>query len=210
MQVLTLTVGPQYQTNCYMVYDTQNRAVVIDPGDEADRIISAIHEHDLTVEAVLLTHNHFDHIMAAQDILCETGAALYAFGDDAATLQDPVRVLLHLSGRDTVCPLVADRTLQDGDTVSVGDMTFSVLHTPGHTPGSCCYLVEDAMFSGDTLFCNSIGRMDMAGGSPRAMLRSVQTLSRLTKNYTVYPGHGPATTLETEKINNPYLRKHGK
>lgn len=209
MQVITLVVGDMYQTNCYIVYDDQNRAAVIDPGDEAMRIMDVIHAHGLSVEAILLTHNHFDHIMAADTVLKQTGAKLYAFGADAEALQDPTRILLHMSPRDDFAPLTADRVLADGDTVTVGDMSFCVMHTPGHTPGSCCYIAGDVMFSGDTLFENSIGRMDFVGGSTRDMLLSLRRLYRLTEDYTVYPGHGPATTLQREKYNNPYMRRHG-
>ena len=210
MKIVTLVVGDMYQTNCYIVYDEQKRAAVIDPGDEADRILSVIRDHGLSVEAVLLTHHHFDHIMAADAVLKATGAKLYAFGSDAALLQDPNHILLYMSPYDSCAPLTADRALADGDTVSVGAMTFRALHTPGHTAGSCCYIADDVMFSGDTLFENSIGRMDFVGGSPRDMLQSMQKLYRLTADYTVYPGHGPATTLAREKVNNPYMRRHGR
>lgn len=209
MQIITLVVGDMCQTNCYIVYDDTKCAVVIDPGDDAVRIMETVRAHDLSVEAVLLTHNHFDHIMAADTVLKQTGAKLYAFGADAEALSDPARVLLYMSPYDNMASLTADYVLADNDTVTVGDMTFRVMHTPGHTPGSCCYIAGDVMFSGDTLFENSIGRMDFVGGSPRDMLLSVRKLYHLTENYTVYPGHGPATTLLQEKYNNPYMRKHG-
>ncbi len=210
MQIVTLVVGAEYQTNCYIVYDEQKRAAVIDPGNEAHRILSVIRDRDLWVEAVLLTHHHFDHIMAADEVIKQTGAKLYAFGDDARSLQDPTKTLLDISPYDSCALLTADRVLTDGDTVSIGALTFRVMHTPGHTPGSCCYIVDDVMFSGDTLFENSIGRMDFVGGNPREMLLSVRKLYQLIPNYTIYPGHGPATTLDREKINNPYMRRHGK
>ncbi len=208
MQIITLPVGG-YQANCYVVYDHTLQAFIVDPGAEADRILRAVESFHLKVKHVLLTHHHFDHIAAADAVLRQTGATLCMMEPDAIALPDPSRTMWAMAGVDGPCPLKADRLLHDGDTLTVGDMTIEVLHTPGHTPGSCCYLVGDTMFSGDTLFENSIGRVDFTGGSPRDMILSLRKLAALPDDYTVYAGHGDATTLNREKINNPYMRRHG-
>lgn len=208
MNILTLPVGG-YQANCYMVYDDAMNAFVIDPGAEPDRILRMIKQYGLRVQAVLLTHYHFDHIAAADAVLKATGAPLYMTAQDAAALSDPTSTMWAYARVDGPCPLKADRTFADGDTFTVGEMTVEVLCTPGHTPGSCCYLVGDTMFSGDTLFLDSIGRVDFVGGNPRDMILSLRKLAALPTNYTVYPGHGDATTLDREKIHNPYMRRHG-
>ena len=207
MNVITLPVGA-YQANCYIVYDNAMNAFIVDPGAEPDRILRMIKQYHLKVQTVLLTHHHFDHIAAADAILRATGAQLALAEADAMTLSDPSRTMWAFARVEGPCPLKADRVLHDGDMLTVGEMTVQVLCTPGHTPGSCCYLVDDVMFSGDTLFLDSIGRVDFAGGSPRDMIDSLQKLADLDGDYTVYAGHGDATRLSREKAHNPYMRRH--
>jgi len=207
MQIITLPVG-SYQANCYIVYDDVCNAFIVDPGAEADRILRAVEQHHLRVKAVLLTHAHFDHIAAADAVLKATGAPLMLTADEAVLLSAPSHTMWAYARVDGPCPLKADRTLRDGATVAVGDMTITVLCTPGHTPGSCCYLVDDVMFSGDTLFLDSIGRVDFVGGSPADMVESLGKLASLQEDYTVYAGHGDPTRLSREKAYNPYMKRN--
>ena len=204
MTVLPIPVG-QLQTNCYLVYTPPDQAVLIDPGDEATRILAVVREHGATVRAVLLTHAHFDHMMAAQEVSASLAAPLYAPAGDSEALTDGVRNLSALMGGRT-CHVKADHLLSEGDHVAVGDITFQVLHTPGHTPGSVCYDVPEAgvLFSGDTLFYHSYGRTDFPGGSERDMVASLRRLWALPGDRKVYPGHGGPTTLAQERRCNPY------
>lgn len=205
MNHLCLSVG-MLETNCYLVWDEQGIGAVIDPGDNASAILGAIQEQGITVEAVLLTHVHFDHFMAAQTVLQRTGAKLYVPAADAAALTDPALNLTALIGTPYVLPTEPTRTLCDGDTVTVGDLTFTVWHTPGHTVGSSCYQIEDTLFAGDTLFCGSVGRTDLPGGDAAVLLRSLSRLKALPDDTEVLSGHGEPTTIGWEKEQNPYWK----
>ena len=205
--VHTLTVGG-CQANCYIVFDEINHAAVIDPGDEAARILAEICRFQFKVDAVLLTHAHFDHMMAAAAVLAETGAPLMITEADAPALHDPATNLWSWGHAPAPCTLKPDRLLHDGDTLTVGRMTLRVMETPGHTVGSCCFLTDDGIFTGDTLFAGSIGRMDLPGGNPRRMLESLRRLTSLPGDAAIFPGHGEATRMLIEKQSNPYLRRH--
>ena len=187
-----LTLG-LYQTNIYIL-SNDREAVVIDPGYEADTILDALEGKQL--KAILLTHGHFDHVGAVKELVAETGCEVYIHPAEA-----------------TLPPMITDgqlyytHTYSEGDTVSpIDGVELTVLHTPGHTPGSVCLLMKDQMFSGDTLFEGSCGRIDLPGGNPQQMLQSLRRLASLQADYTVHPGHGGSTTLAAEKRYNPYLR----
>ena len=203
MRYLCIPVG-DIQTNCYLVFDEGGKGVVVDPGGDAACILDRISEHDLKVEHVLLTHVHFDHILAAEQVLKATGTDLLVPRDDEAALHHPDLSLLSMV-RQSV-RLKADRLIDDGDCITAGTLTFRTLHTPGHTPGSSCYLCGDLLISGDTLFAGSAGRTDFPGGDFSALRRSLERLSKLEGDYTVLPGHGPSTTLAEEKEQNPYMK----
>lgn len=194
-----LPVGA-YQANCCLVYDESGRAIVIDPGDEAARLLAKIRENGLQVEAILLTHAHFDHIGAVQALQHETGAPLYVHEAEQKALTNPVYSMV-----TEPLSFVADHVLRDNDTVTVESMTFTVLHTPGHTEGSVCYLCENTLFAGDTLFAGSVGRTDFAGGSFTALRESLVRLSALPDQVVVVPGHGAETTIGAEKRSNPFM-----
>ncbi len=204
MQVNVLPVG-MLQTNCYILSAADNTAVIIDPGDEAERIVRFVKSQNLSVKAIWLTHGHFDHVEAVKPLKETFSCPVIACRCEQTLLADP---MLNLSGHftDHAVSLTADVYYDDRDTFVFGSETVTVLHTPGHTSGSCCYLVGDMLFSGDTLFQCSIGRTDFPTGDMRAMQASLERLAHLSGNFTVYPGHGPATDLQTEKQQNPYMQ----
>ena len=194
MNVKKLALGA-YQTNCYLLWEG-DKAVVIDPGYEPDTILRALETLGMDLSAILLTHGHFDHVGAVKELVAETGCEVYIHAAEAA-----------LPPMMTAGELYFTRTYAEGDTICpIPGLELTVLHTPGHTPGSVCLLWGDQMFSGDTLFAGSCGRVDFPGGNPQEMLRSLRRLASLEADYRVHPGHGESTTLAEEKRYNPYLR----
>lgn len=192
MELNKLTLG-LYQTNCYIVNAAGNpHCCIIDPGYEPETILGKVRALGLTVDAILLTHGHFDHVGAVAEIAAETDCAVYI---SAADLSLPPMI--------TNGKLYYTHTYQG--SVNAAGLTFQVIPTPGHTPGSVCLVCEDVMFSGDTLFCGSCGRTDLPGASAQAMAASLKTLAALPGNYRVYPGHGASTELSWERERNPYL-----
>jgi glyoxylase-like metal-dependent hydrolase (beta-lactamase superfamily II) len=197
MLIKTLEVG-QLGTNCYVVSDESTlECAVIDPGAEASTILDYIEANRLKVQAIFLTHAHFDHVMALEDVQSETGAIVYVNARelDNARARDEARIL-------NVPDL---RYYVDGDEITVGALTFRVYETPGHTMGSVTLECGDALFTGDTLFHDSCGRTDL-GGDMDMMLASLRRLSSLPGDYEVYPGHAESSTLENERRFNYYVR----
>lgn len=204
MNVISLTLGP-LGTNCYILYGDDGRAAVIDPAFSADRINAVLEEKGLVLDKILLTHAHFDHIMAAEE-LRRDGAVLCIHEADEEMLYNSVlNCMQEFMGRSIKFEK-AERLLTDGDIIEVGGEELSVLHTPGHTKGSVCYVSEEYIFSGDTLFRDGVGRCDLYGGSFQTLCRSLSRLSALEKDRAVFPGHGEKTTLEYEKNNNLYMK----
>ena len=196
LQVHTLVLG-DYETNCYMVYRQENdECVIIDPGYEPQRVLTAAETMGLTIRAILLTHGHFDHVGAVRDIFADTDCDIYLCPDDC-----------HMPEAMTAGSLCYTCSMGDGDTLSLAGLEFQVLHTPGHTPGSVCLRCENALFAGDTLFAGSCGRTDLPCGNWQALRASLARLAALEEELIVYPGHGEATTLGAEKRYNPYLRQ---
>lgn len=191
----TLPLGA-YQTNCYILHqEASSSCVVIDPGYTPEVILDFLAGKGLTLEAILLTHGHFDHVGAVRDLAAETGCRVWLNPDD-----------LSMPPKLTAGPLYYTDTYSEGDTISPAGISFQVLSTPGHTPGSVCLIAEDFLFSGDTLFAGSCGRTDLPGGSTRAIRESLRRLATLPQDYSVHPGHGESTTLAWEKQYNPYMR----
>ena len=193
MNITVLPLG-SLQANCYVAAQGKQCAV-IDPGAQGTQLVQWLKDNGLTPAAVLLTHGHFDHVGAVK-------ALVEAFGMD---------VYLHKADTTMTGELAQGlywtKTCTEGETISVGEMSFRVLHTPGHTPGSVCYKAEDVLFTGDTLFAGSCGRTDFPGGSWEQMLSSLNRLAKLEENCAVFPGHGGKSDLLTERASNPYMKE---
>ncbi len=197
------------ETNCYIIYrekgtdEKPGKCVIVDPADNAPFIIKKCREMCLRPEAILLTHGHFDHILAAEDIRRTFHAPVCAGEKEAALLAEPSMNLTGMTGESMA--LEPDRLLRDGETLHLADADWRVIFTPGHTEGSVCYYDEaDAvLISGDTLFCESVGRTDLPTGSQEKLFVSVsEKLFALPDNTEVYPGHGEGTTIGHEKEYN--------
>lgn len=203
MKVSYFSVGA-LGTNCYIV-SGNGRAAIIDPGGDAQRILNVVKCNNLTVDCILLTHAHFDHIMAVDELCEATGAPVYVGAGDAPMLYDANFNLSAMVYPEQMVERTADRLLFEGDVVRVGDATLTVMETPGHTRGSICLAGENVLFTGDTLFHGSIGRTDLPGGDMGVLRHSLERLAALEGDYTVYAGHGEETTLSFQKKANPYL-----
>ncbi len=204
--VQTLMLG-SLATNCYLVYTGENQVVAADIGGDAEKLLRFIEERKLTLTKILLTHGHWDHIGAVAEVQRATGAEVYIHEQDAAMLSDTTLNLA--SWIDPWCDfesIMEYHTVKDGDVIEDGDAAFTVMHTPGHTKGSVCYICEDIILAGDTLFHMSRGRTDFPSGSDAEMLASFRKLRDLSGDYRVFPGHNESTTLEFERKNNPVMR----
>ncbi len=206
MEVKRLDTG-YMGTNTYVLYGGEPGAcVVIDPADDRP-VLDFMAENGLRCTHILLTHTHFDHIMGVAGLKAATGALVCAHADDAPGLHDASISLARMTSF-AVEPSEADVVLQDGDTLAAAGFTLRVLHTPGHSAGGVCYVLEaprKVIFSGDTLFYRSVGRTDLPHGSQSELLASIRNkLFTLEGDYLVYPGHGPATRLADERAGNPY------
>ena len=192
------------QTNCYLVWGENSKTcVVIDPGDAGELILRKIDALGLTVEAVFLTHGHFDHVGAVQTLVEKTGCALWMRESDWSVAPGYGTAQLFPLANCNFCEV---QFYEHDESLQAAGLTFTVWETPGHTWGSVCILTEDVLFTGDTLFAGTIGRTDFPGSSWETMQTSLEFLAAQEKNYTVYPGHGDATTLDTERKHNPFLR----
>ena len=199
-------VGP-LACNCYVVGDPATKeAIVIDPGGDANALIEGLAELQLRVVAIVATHAHFDHLIAAEAVRAHTGAPFYMHPSDRPLLDWFQESALMFLGMETGPPPEVDTSAAEGDVLRAGSVELSVLHTPGHSPGSISLVHERAVFSGDTLFAGSVGRTDLPGGDTRTLVDAVkQKLFGLDLALPVYPGHGPATTLERERATNPFV-----
>ncbi len=206
MILQTLLVGP-LGVNCYIVGDEQTReAIVIDPGGNASEILNVLQQQRLKLVAVVVTHAHFDHILALNEIRAAMHAPLWMHADEAPILAHAQEAGA-MWGMHVNQPAPAERLLQEGDTVSAGAIMLKVLHTPGHTPGGICLVEDKKVFVGDTLFQGSIGRTDFPGGDYATLMQSIRDkLLPLPDDTIVYPGHGATTTIGEEKQLNPFVR----
>ena len=207
IDVRSLTVGP-VQENCYVVRPAGgDRAVVFDPGDETPRILETIREMGVTVEAILLTHCHFDHIGAVAPVATVTGAPVYCPELERPVLAD-IMTYVPMPGIGPFDSYEADETVKGGETLELAGLAIDVIFTPGHSPGHVTYSVrgEDALFSGDVLFQGPVGRVDLPGGDGPTLIESIGTLLDTHPDETVvHPGHMGLTTLGAERATNPFL-----
>ncbi|MCQ2536068.1 MAG: MBL fold metallo-hydrolase [Lachnospiraceae bacterium] len=206
MKLKSLVVGP-VGTNCYIMSNDAKECIVVDPGEEAGRIAAYIKSEDLSVCGILLTHGHFDHITAVNELRDMFGCAVYAGSDEEKMLNDAA---LNSCGFGMGAPVVVKDVnyLSDEEVVELAGFSIRTLFTPGHTPGGVCFYIEKEgiLFSGDTLFCMSVGRTDFPGGSSSTLIRSIkEKLLPLPDDTKVYTGHGEATDIGFEKQNNYFL-----
>ena len=198
MLIKTLPVG-QYETNCYVITNEASlECVLIDPGDESNTIMDYLESNRLKCRAIMLTHGHFDHTGAVEAVMEETGAPVYMNAKDDIRNGATVYSGFELPE--------GGRYYDDGDKIEAAGLCFEIMATPGHTPGGVTIRCENALFTGDTLFCGSCGRVDMPGGDMQVELESLKRICSLPGDYEVYPGHMNSTTLERERMFNYYCR----
>lgn len=205
LKIQRMVLGP-VRTNCYLAVNQETKeCFVVDPADMAGLILTEIKEENLTARAVLLTHGHYDHIGAAEELRTALKIPIYASEMELPTLADTEKNLSAMFGHPMT--VKADRGLKDGEVLGIAGFSVQVFQTPGHTPGGACYYLEEekTLFSGDTLFAGSVGRSDFPGGSARTLQDSVRRLFReLPEDTNVYPGHESETDIGYEKRYNPY------
>jgi glyoxylase-like metal-dependent hydrolase (beta-lactamase superfamily II) len=208
LKVLTIPTAP-IEENCYIAYDEESKeALVIDPGNEGEKILSLLKGEDLKVQTILLTHGHWDHIGAVEELRRKLEVPVQIHGDDASMLTDSRQNLYAFMSGGRMEGEPADKVFREGAVFACGAYSFKVIHTPGHTPGGCCFYCQEAgvLFSGDSLFAEEIGRCDFPGGSLSSLVGSLkEKILCLPEETKVYPGHGPATRVGWERLHNPYL-----
>lgn len=206
MDINQLVVG-NIQTNCYIIKTNNNGAIVIDAGASPEAILGFLQKNNLKLKALLFTHGHFDHVSAINRLKDETDALIYIHQDDEELLLDPKKSFGSFYGMfPSFNPVKPDVLFKDDDVIEIDDIKLKVMHTPGHTKGSSIFICDDYIISGDTLFCGSIGRTDLYGGSMQTILQSLKKIACIKGEYIVLPGHGERTTLSYEKNTNPYLQ----
>ncbi|MCS7132201.1 MAG: MBL fold metallo-hydrolase [Nitrososphaeria archaeon] len=205
-----VTVGP-LDTNSYVVFDSGRReGILIDAGGDPVKILSVIEGCNLRMTGIYLTHGHFDHVLAVNDLKKELNCGFYIHDHDREILLQAPLDAERLLGLSIPRPPPPDGGIKEGDVIYVGGFKLEVIHTPGHTPGSVCFVADECVFTGDTLFAGSIGRTDLAGGDLEKLISSIQNkLFVLPDDCVVYPGHGPSTVLRVEKLMNPFVGKGG-
>lgn len=206
MRMARMTVGA-LATNCYIVSDeTTGRAFIVDPGGDAKRIMDKVEELHLKVEAILLTHGHFDHMMAVDQLREKFGCKVYLSKEEEELIKDPQQNVSAMFGRPIATS--ADEFVEDGQQLQIAGFQIEVLATPGHTKGGVCYYLkeQEIAFSGDTIFEGSVGRSDFPGGSASELIRSIKDkLCVLPDDTQLFPGHGDSTVVSYEKQYNPFL-----
>ncbi|MCM1330496.1 MAG: MBL fold metallo-hydrolase [Ruminococcus sp.] len=208
MKIIKLQAMDAFATNCYIMVTDERNAVMIDCPKGAEKILDDLKEHGAVLKKILLTHGHCDHIEALAEVAEKTGADVYIHKFDAPKLTDSRGNLSEYFAAYLDAPVRHyDKAIpvSDGDIIKQDELEFKVMHTPGHTSGCVCYTVEDVMFSGDTLFRDSIGRTDMVDGDYRVLSESLKKLTEIETDYRIFAGHGDETTLSREKNHNPYI-----
>ena len=208
MEIIKLPPMSNFGVNSYIVTAENMNGVLIDAPYGGESIIKTLMEKGIELKKILLTHGHCDHIAAAARIAAETGAKIYIHKFDEEKLSNDRTNLTQFFSLPPIDPVTNAVTVSDGDVITQDELEFEVLHTPGHTSGSVCYLLDGNMFSGDTLFNGSMGRTDMIDGNDSAMNETLKMLYEFDRNtnYALYPGHGQTSTMVEERQFNPYLR----
>ncbi len=208
MVVYSLVLGTKFQANCYVAENDNKEAFAVDIGGEPQELITFLRQNDLTLKKIFLTHGHYDHFYGVAEVARQTGAEVYIHQEDAQMLGSDLKSLAAFIGNDEFYPVEKYTIVNDGEVIDFCRTPVKVVHTPGHTDGSVCYICEDKMFTGDTLFRLSAGRTDFPGGSQTKLRNSLAILKKLgqDKDYEVYPGHESKTTLSYEIKHNQYMR----
>lgn len=209
MRIISLKPLSVCDTNSYIVASMCNSCVLIDAPADADYIYSQIKQRDLTLKKILLTHGHFDHIGAVADLVDKTKCSVYIHENDLEKLLTGDKKVARYFGNEEVRKVSNVKTFKDGEVIKLDEMKFDVLHTPGHTEGSSCFILDMNIFTGDTLFSRSVGRTDLPGGDTAVLTQSLKKIYDLPGNLTMYPGHMSTSTLDQERHYNPYLRGFG-
>jgi hydroxyacylglutathione hydrolase len=205
-KIHTIVVG-DLQTNCYIL-QSNNAAIIIDPGAQPERIVRFIRDIKVKPSRIIATHTHFDHVLGVDTVRAKLNIPFLIHRDDLSMLESMQSRVRQFMGFEVPPPPKVDRYLRDEDVLTVGDETVRVLHTPGHSPGSISLSGPGYVFTGDALFNQSIGRTDLPGGDLKTLIHSIgDRLFKLDDNTTVYPGHGPETTIGDEKLANPFVGK---
>jgi glyoxylase-like metal-dependent hydrolase (beta-lactamase superfamily II) len=205
-KIHTIVVG-RLQTNCYIL-QSDSAGIIVDPGDEADRIIRFIRDIKVKPSQIIATHTHFDHVLGVDEIRAKLKIPFMIHRDDLSMLESMQSRVRQIMGFEVPPPPKVDSYLKDGDVLKVGEETIRVLHTPGHSPGSISLSGGGYVLTGDALFNQSIGRTDLPGGDLQILIHSIrERLFKLDDETVVYPGHGPETTVGDEKIANPFVGK---
>ena len=204
MEITKLTLG-MLAVNCYIIKYSENKAAIIDPGDEGEIIAKELEKQNLTPTRIILTHGHFDHIGAAAFLKEKYNIPLYICEKDNIMLSDREKSGAYIAPFVKYDPTEADGFLKEGDIIELGEDSLKVMETPGHSEGSICLLGDDLIFTGDTLFQGSVGRTDLYSGNGKKLMESVKRLAGLEKDYKLYCGHGEDTSLEAERSFNPFF-----
>lgn len=211
MRIDRVVVGP-LETNCWIVSNDAGDVIVIDPGDNTDDVLSAVENlpvKDVTVHAVILTHGHFDHIASADEVADGLGSFVYMSTEELKFISGEEGTGGRPYGMEAPVPIV-NFLVNEGDVINAGAIQAQVIMTPGHTPGGMSILIRDEkgkgnyVFSGDTIFARSVGRTDLPGGDEEAMAASVEIFAAMAPETQIFPGHGPATTVKAEAMENPF------
>jgi glyoxylase-like metal-dependent hydrolase (beta-lactamase superfamily II) len=198
-------VSGQIEVNCYIIYDeVSKKAVIIDPGTDFEKVTSEIEQFGLIPELLINTHGHWDHIFSDDSIRAKYNIPLAISAEDAKMLSDAHKNASFFMGCSVEIK-APEIILKDGEKLKTSFCEFDIVSTPGHTKGGVCLVLEDNIFTGDTLFAGSVGRTDLPGGNMKEMQKSLSKLIKFGKNLKVFPGHGPASTLENEMRHNPFL-----
>ncbi len=204
MKITSMPLGI-LKANCYIITSQKNNAVVIDPGGQSHKLMKFLDENGITLKKILLTHGHFDHAGAVNDLMAKTRAEVYIHRLDGEFLTDIDKFFCTHRPLFDFEPIRDYIPLEDNDVIELDEIKIKVLHTPGHSKGSSIFIIDDVIFSGDTLFKDSCGRTDLYGGNYSQILASLKKIAALTGDYKIYTGHGEATTLNYERQYNEFM-----